>query len=152
MILGGETTKILIETPGAGEEDTIIIRCRDLDHDLLTLIRTIKMSSETLLGYDNDSIHRVSPKDVYYFETVDNHTYLYLKNRVLEFRQKLYQIEETFANSDYLRVSKSVILNITKIKSLSPAFSGRFEAILENGEKVIISRQYVSELKKKLHI
>jgi DNA-binding LytR/AlgR family response regulator len=56
------------------------------------------------------------------------------------------------ANSDFLRISKSVIVNLSKIKSLSPALSGRFEAALDNGEKVIISRQYVGDLKKRLGI
>ena len=44
----------------------------------------------------------------------------------------------------------SGILNLDKIKSLSPAFGGRFEALLKNGEKTVISRQYVGVLKKKL--
>jgi len=37
-----------------------------------------------------------------------------------------------------------------KVKSLSPAFGGRFEAVLDNGEKTIISRQYVPVLKERL--
>ena len=39
---------------------------------------------------------------------------------------------------------------VDKVKSLSPAFGGRFEAVLDNGEKTIISRQYVSVLKERL--
>ena len=62
------------------------------------------------------------------------------------------ELEESLANSDMLRISKSVMLNLSKIKSLSPALNGRFEAILDNGERVIISRQYVAGLKKRLGI
>jgi DNA-binding LytR/AlgR family response regulator len=39
-----------------------------------------------------------------------------------------------------------------KIEYLSPLFSGKLEAHLKNGEKVIISRQYVRSLKVKLGI
>lgn len=49
-----------------------------------------------------------------------------------------------------MRASKSMVLNLNKIKHLSPAFGGRFEALLENDEKVIISRQYVPVLKERL--
>ena len=35
-----------------------------------------------------------------------------------------------------------MIINLDMIKYLSQAFGGRFEALLENDEKVIISRQY----------
>ena len=74
------------------------------------------------------------------------------KRQVYESKQKLYELEESLANSDMLRISKSVMLNLSKIKSLSPALNGRFEAILDNGERVIISRQYVAGLKKRLGI
>ena len=48
------------------------------------------------------------------------------------------------------RCSKSMILNAGKIDSILPSLSGRFEAVLDNGEKVMISRQYVSALKRLL--
>ena len=89
--------------------------------------------------------------DVFYIEAVDNKTFLYCKHEVYESKQKLYELEE-LAMSDFLRISKSVIVNLSKIKSLSPSLSGRLEAVLMNGEKVIISRQYVNELKKSLNI
>ena len=43
-------------------------------------------------------------------------------------------------------------MNLNKIRRLAPAFGGRYEALLENGEKVIISRQYVGMLKEKLGV
>lgn len=63
---------------------------------------------------------------------------------------KLYGIEKQYENTEFFRASKSIILNITAIRCVSPAYSGRFEALLFNDEKVIISRQYVPDLKKKL--
>lgn len=144
--------KVIIETPPDGAEDEIIIRCRNLDDEMIKLIFNIKMQRESLIAYKNEQLYRINPLDVYYFESVDNHTYLYCKNDVYEFKKKLYQIEEIFSNGDFLRISKSVILNLTKIDSIVPAFNGRFEVILDNGEKTIISRQYVPMLKKKLRI
>ncbi|WP_332868842.1 LytTR family DNA-binding domain-containing protein [Clostridioides difficile] len=144
--------KIIIETPPDGAEDEIIIRCRNLDDEMIKLIFNIKMQRESLIAYKNEQLYRINPLDIYYFESIDNHTYLYCKNDVYEFKKKLYQIEEIFSNGDFLRILKSVILNLTKIDSIVPAFNGRFEAILDNGEKTIISRQYVPMLKKKLRI
>lgn len=48
------------------------------------------------------------------------------------------------------RCSKSMILNAGKIDYVLPSLSGRFEAVLDNDEKVILSRQYVSTLKRLL--
>jgi len=39
---------------------------------------------------------------------------------------------------------------LIKIDYVSPLLNGRIQAVLQNGEKVIISRQYVSAFKKKL--
>lgn len=143
--------KIVIEEPQNGEEEQITVKCRQMTAELLRVLAMLK-AQDAFVAYDGNEIHRIRPSDIYYFESVDNKTFLYYKDAVLESKQKLYELEECLANSDFLRVSKSVILNLSKIKSLSPALSGRLEALLDNGEKVIISRQYVSYLKKRLAI
>lgn len=143
--------KIIIEEPQEGEEEQILVKCRLMPPELLRALTLLKVQ-QALVAYDGNEIFRISPTNIYYIEAVDNKTFLYCRDKVYESKQKLYELEETFANSDFLRVSKSAILNLSKIKSLSPALSGRFQASLENGERIIISRQYVSELKKKLGI
>lgn len=119
--------------------------------DLLRMLALLK-AQDALVAYDGNQIHRIRPSGVYYFEVVDNKTFLYCKDKVYESKQKLYELEEALAGNDFLRISKSVILNLSKVKILSPALSGRFEATLDNGEKVIISRQYITDLKKRLGI
>jgi DNA-binding LytR/AlgR family response regulator len=143
--------KIVIEEPRDDEEEQIIVRCRQMTPDLLRMLALLK-AQDALVAYDGAEIHRVQTADVYYIEVVDNKTFLYYKDKVYESKQKLYELEEALSNSDFLRVSKSVILNLRKVRTLSPALSGRFETTLDNGEKVIISRQYIGDLKKRLGI
>ncbi|MCH5256014.1 MAG: LytTR family transcriptional regulator DNA-binding domain-containing protein [Lachnospiraceae bacterium] len=144
--------KITIETPGEGEEDEIIVRCASLDDRLLGLISALKAEQNQLAGYIEDRIVKLSPKDIYYFESVDNKVFAYAGKSVYEVRKKLYEIEEEYAHTDFLRISKSAIVNVAKIAYIRPLLNGRFEARLKNDEKIIISRQYVIELKKKLGI
>lgn len=142
--------KITIEDRMDGQEDEIIIRCKQMDEHLLKLVYAIKAGSEKLTVTRGNDIVQVAPKDVFYFEAVDNKVFLYLEKEVYETKLKLYELEEHFVGTDFLRVSKSVIMNLAKVKTLSPAFNGRFEATMKNGEKVIVSRQYVPVLKDKL--
>lgn len=142
--------KIIIEECNPGEEDQIIIRCTKLDENILKLISELKQGQKKLTGIKDGNMVMIDPSNVYYFEGVDNKVFLYCKQNVYETKLKLYEIEEEYKNTDFFRASKSVILNVAKIKSISPAYSGRFEAQLFNGEVVVISRQYVPELKKKL--
>ena len=144
--------KITIETPKEGEEDEIIVRCSTLDDRLMKLISSLKTESFQLTGYVDDKIVKLSPKDVFYFESVDNRVYAYAGKGVYEVHKKLYEIEEEYTNTDFLRISKSAIVNVAKIAYIRPLLNGRFEAKLKNDEKIIINRQYVIELKKKLGI
>ena len=142
--------KIIIEESNPGEEDQVIFRCKELNGDILRLIAELKQGQKKLTGMKDGNIVMIDPANVYYFEGVDNKVFLYCKQNVYETKLKLYEIEEEYRNTDFFRASKSVILNVSKIKSITPAYSGRFEAQLYNGETVVISRQYVPELKKKL--
>ncbi|HYH02420.1 MAG TPA: LytTR family DNA-binding domain-containing protein [Bacillota bacterium] len=144
--------KLTIENIPEGTEPEIIIRCNEPDDSLQQLICQIRSNTQKLVGVYDSQIHLIAAMDVFYVEAVDNRVFIYCREKVYESKMKLYQIEEEYENSDFFRASKSTILNLSKISSLSPAFSGRFEALLQNGEKVIISRQYVPVLKKKLGV
>ena len=142
--------KITITEPGEGEEDEIIVRCRHMDQQLLKLIYAIKAGRERITALQDGDYFQVAPDEIYYFEAVDSKVFLYLEKEVYETKLKLYELEEIFRNTDFFRASKSCIVNLSKVKRLSPAFNGRFEALMRNGERVIISRQYVPVLKQKL--
>lgn len=142
--------KITIENIPAEDEPELIIKCNELDESLLELISSINSADKKLVGIEELKMHIINPKDVFYFESVDNKVFIYCKEKVYESRLKLYEIEKEYENSNFFRSSKSTILNIAKIESVSPVFYGKFEAFLHNGEKIVISRQYVPVLKKKL--
>lgn len=142
--------KITITEPGEGEEDEIIVRCRHMDQQLLKLIYAIKAGRERITALQDGDYFQVAPDEIYYFEAVDSKVFLYLEKEVYETKLKLYELEEIFRNTDFFRASKSCIVNLSKVKRLSPAFNGRFEALMRNGERVIVSRQYVPVLKQKL--
>lgn len=144
--------KITIETPREGEEDEIIIRCANLDEKTMQLIYSLKSDQDVLMGYQEEKIMRIASKDVDYFESVDNKVFAYTRHGVYEIHKKLYELEQEYGGSDFLRISKSTIVNLSKIAYVKPIFNGRFEAKLKNEEKLIISRQYVLDLKKKLGI
>ncbi len=140
--------RVSIEEIGREQEEEIIIRCHEVDEDILKLLNRLKKETAVLIGYSGDNIHRLRISDVYYFEAVDNKVFIYCRDRVFESKQKLYELEEMCGGKKFFRASKSSIINITKISYVRPSISGRFEARLDNGERVAVSRQYVPVLKK----
>ena len=144
--------KITIETLKPGEEEEIILRCATVDEKILKLIQSLKTEKDALTGYIEDKIQKLALKDIFYFESVDNKVYAYTAKQVYEVHKKLYELEEDYADTDFLRISKAIVVNVSKITYIRPMLNGRFEAKLKNTEKVIISRQYVPALKEKLDI
>ena len=142
--------KITIQDRPDGEEDEIIVRCRHLDDRMLKMIYALKEGQEKLTVLREGKFVQLSPKDIYYFEAVDNRVFVYLERDVYECKLKLYELERRFAETDFFRATKSTIVNLSKVKSFGPAFNGRFELLMKNGEKLIVSRQYVPGLKTKL--
>lgn len=143
--------KITIEVAKPGEEDEIIVRCASLDERLLKVIQSLR-TEDQLTGYIEDKIVKLPLKEIYYFEAVDNKVFAYTAKETFEIRKKLYEIEQDYEQTDFLRISKSAIVNVSQIAYVKPIFNGRFEAKLKNDEKIIVSRQYVLSLKKKIRI
>lgn len=98
----------------------------------------------------NEDKADLKPEDILYMEVVERTTFCYTAERVYELEEKLYELEEKCAHFDFMRVSKSYIMNLQRIRALKPDFGGKILATMENGEKLYISRQYTPVLKEKL--
>ncbi len=144
--------KVTIVDIGPEEEEEIILRCRSLDDDMVKIINRLKQGGAKLTAYKDGGMFFIEPEEVFYFESVDQKVFAYCKSEVYQVKSKLYELLDELPGWMFLRISKSVILNLNQIKSLTPAFGGRYEALLKNSEKVIISRQYVGELKERLGV
>ena len=121
--------KITILDTIPGEEDEIIIKCQNLSEDIQNLLQKLKQGNTKIAGHNENGIHLLEPDEVYYFETVDNKVFACCKKEVYEVREKLYTLEGMLLVESFMRASKSAILNLNKVKSLSPAFGGRFETV-----------------------
>ena len=142
--------KVTILEKKADEEDELIVKCDYLDESLTKLINQFKTGKGKMNFYKDGKIVFVEPEEVLYFESVDDKVFAYTKESVYETKSKLYQLEEELPASIFFRANKAVIVNLDKIDSLTPVFGGRFEAVLENGYKVMISRNYLNTLKELL--
>lgn len=86
-------------------------------------------------------MYRLNLLDVFYFEVVDGNSFIYMQKDVYSVKEKLYEFEKMSCRSPLFRCSKSMILNADKNDYVRPSLSGRFEAVLSNGEIVIVSRK-----------
>lgn len=141
--------KIIIIQDDKYDENEIEIHCKSMNDEVQTILSNLKTNTSLLIGKKEERNYKIVLKDIYYFEVIDNKTFIYLKDEVYESNMRLYEIENKFKISDFIKVSKNCILNIDKLDSVKALLNGKYEAHLDNGEIIIISRHYVSDFKKK---
>ena len=132
------------------QPEQIEIRCHEITEEVREIVAFVKTRQGQLTGVQEGKQYEVPMPDIFYIEAVDNKVFLYTQKQVYETKQKLYELEELLREKYFLRVSKSLLLNLMKVRSIKPALNGRFTAVLLTGEEIIISRKYVPELKKAL--
>lgn len=141
--------KLIIEQSEEYKEAVITIRCGMIDDALKSVIDSLQFQMFSVTVTKNGAIRKLSLGEIYYFESVDERTFVYCDHEVYECEYKLYELEERVGGFCFARISKSVIVNIDKITSIRPQLNGRFEAMLDNGERQTVNRHYVNHLKEK---
>jgi len=140
--------KIVIYEPEKNEEEKISMRVYSMSEKMLRAIEILKGPEDLNVYIDNKNF-KLAISEVFYVESVDFKTFVCVESTVYQSRLKLYQIEETLVKGNFLRISRQVIVNLNKIRNVSSAGGGRIEIKLINNEKLIVSRQYASALKKR---
>ena len=98
--------RITILDCSEGEEEEIIIKCRNMDEQLLRTIYALKAGRDKITVSKEDKLMQIQPGDIYYFEAVDNRVFVYMEKEVYETKLKLYELEDNFQNTDFFRASK----------------------------------------------
>ncbi len=144
--------KLLIEQSDQYTDAEIVIKCGMMDDRLESIIQHIRLHMFSVAGVKDGETKIFPLGDIFYFDSTDERTFLYLENDVYECSLKLYELEEQLEKANFVRISKSCIVNIMKLDSVRPLLNSRYEAKLENGEKLIISRHYLPGFKQKFGI
>lgn len=135
---------------GKDKPEEVEIRCHELTDEVREIVAFVKTRQGQLTGMQEGKQFEIAVTDLSYVEAVDNKVFLYTQKQVYETRQKLYELEELLREKYFLRISKSLLLNLMKVQSIKPAMNGRMLAVLKGGEEIIITRKYVADLKKAL--
>ena len=84
--------KVSIEEIDKTKEEEIIIKCHEVNSDVMSLVDKIKNNDNkpnTLTGIKNDNIYQIKLKDIYYIEATENKTFIYLASDFYESKLKL---------------------------------------------------------------
>ena len=85
-------------------------------------------------------------EDIDWIQADDKYVHLHAGNKSHLVRQTLGAMEAQLDTQTFIRVHRSAIVNIGRIKELQPMFTGEHTIILENGTKLTLSRSYKNKL------
>lgn len=144
--------RLKIEQDDMIQDVEIIIKCKTIDDKLKNIIETINRSY-FFLSVSKEGVYRqLSPQKIFYIESVDEKTFVYCSDEVYDCNKKLYELEDELTKLSFVRISKSCILNVDSLDSVRPLINGKMEALLLNGERLVINRHYVRDFKRKFGI
>jgi len=140
--------KVWIKRIANKTEEQVVIECVEVTPEVESIQSFALTKGTTLTGMLNERLYQFNLAEVFYFEAVDERVFAYTKANSYELKIRLYELENAYHSQHFFRCSKSFLVNLMKIESISPALNGRFMAHMKNQERIIISRQYVPELKR----
>lgn len=140
--------RVTIKRIADKEKEQVVIECVRVTSEIREIEAYAESKGTILCGMVQEKhMKQFSLTDVFYFEAIDEKVFAYTAEEVFEIRQRLYEVEQAYEKYHFVRCSKSVVLNLMLLDSISPALNGRFFAHMKNGEKLIISRQYAFNIK-----
>jgi len=124
-------------------------RVNQNDSRILALLEELKAGSkyiERLVIKAEGRVFFLSVDDIHYVEAEGNYVGVHNGQRSYLLRETISGIESQLDPKKFLRIHRSAIVKIDRIKELQPWFHGEYRVILESGKQLMLSRNYRAKL------
>lgn len=128
----------------------ILIRYAEENKDVERLVALLQSVDNQIKCKGEHGETLVNASDIFFIESVDKMTFIYLEKSVYRSDLRLYQLAECLVNFGFVQINKSCILNINTVEYIKSLANSRMEATLKNGERLHVSRKYLNDIKRVL--
>lgn len=104
------------------------------------------ITRERILLRSGGEIYFVKAEDIDWIEAEGDYMKFHAGGRVHMLRETMAHLEERLDSRRFIRIHRSTIVNIDRVKKLSPSFAGEYAVILHDGTKLRLSRGYHDRL------
>ena len=119
------------------------------DQDIIALLEELKAGPrylERLVIKNGGRVFFLHVQDVHCIEAEGNYVRVYDNQKGYLLRETISSLEEQLDPKQFLRIHRSAIVKIDRIKEMQPWFHGEYRIIMENGKQLALSRNYRSNL------
>ncbi len=127
-------------------------RTRDLHLKLHTLLDQVEpvptsKAADRLAIKSDGRILLVRVADIDWVQAADNYVELHIGDRTLIQRETMAAMEAKLSPEQFLRVNRSAIVNIERIREMEPAFHGEYTLVLRDGTRLTLTRGHREALR-----
>ena len=128
---------------------TVTIEYPEYTESVKGLIKRIRSLDLSFSAFSDDRQIRIALSDVYYLETVDRKVFLYTLGDVYRLDASMTEIDKITEDSDLVRISRTCVMNTAHLTEIRQLKNSHLEAMLDNGERLIVSRKYLRDIKRR---
>ncbi len=113
---------------------------------LLAEMRPPSQKADRLVVKSGGRVLLIRTAEVDWIEAADNYVNLHVGSESHMLRETMASLETRLDPRQFLRISRSTIVNLDRVKELQPMFHGDYVVILRNGARLSLSRNYRDKL------
>ena len=132
---------------GSGAED----QARKIDALLAQVESQPPRSRERLMVRTDGRLYFVRIDDIDWIEAAGNYVKLHVGRETHLMRETMMGIEKMLDPTRFLRIHRSAIVNLDRVREMQPWFSGEYTVILRDGTQLRLSRVYRERLESWMH-
>lgn len=109
-------------------------------------------NKQMLSGYKNERINLITINQIVYIEGLSRECYIHTMDEEYASKERLFELEEKLQGTSFIRISKSIIVNINYIDYLLPEANMRYGIYMKSKVKFTLSRKYMKDFKRKIQM
>ncbi|AWC30341.1 LytTR family DNA-binding domain-containing protein [Bacillus cytotoxicus] len=99
-------------------------------------------------GIEKGILKKVLFEDILYFEAIQEKVFFYTCNSAYQLKMRLYEVQEI--HPMFIRINKSITVNIFSVNKVLPSLNGRLMIELSDGQELEVSRRFSKDFKEYL--
>lgn len=119
---------------------------RDRIEELITEVRSERKPLERIAVKSSGSVYFLRAEEIDWIEAAGNYSRLHVGKTTHLLRETMTNLEGKLDPKRFLRIHRSTIINIERVRELQPYFHGDYIVLLEGGIELTLSRNYRQRL------
>ncbi|MEZ5401732.1 MAG: LytTR family DNA-binding domain-containing protein [Bryobacteraceae bacterium] len=132
------------------KDQVALIRSGETNSRLLELIENLdaqRPNAGRIAIRSGGHVTLIKTESIDWIEAADNYVCLHCGGETHVVRETMNSFEKRLDPNRFLRIHRSTIVNLDRVKEMQPWFRGDYQVILHSGAKLTLSRSYRDKLR-----